>query len=75
MLPIPTHPPYVSWRHRGSHRKLQWQLLNVGAAHFGAPLTRFVAPEGAQPKAPVAAVACGSTAHFSAPLTRFVAAR
>eukprot|EP00959_Pyramimonas_sp_CCMP1952_P326352 6831413-Pyramimonas_sp.AAC.1 len=36
--------------------------------HFGVHLTRFVAPEEAPPKAPVAAPACSSTpisAHLS----------
>ena len=37
-------------------------------AHVGAPLTRFVAPYRAPPKAPVAGLACGSppmSAHAS----------
>merc|ERR1712091_825586 len=41
--------------------------------HFGPPLTRFVAPQGAPPRAPVGAFACGTIpisahpSHVSSP--------
>eukprot|EP00959_Pyramimonas_sp_CCMP1952_P176412 3686632-Pyramimonas_sp.AAC.1 len=37
------------------------------------PPARFVAPEGALPGAPVAALAWDRRTHFGTPLTRFVA--
>ena len=40
---------------------------------FGTPLTRFVAPQGAPPKAPVAQAACAAATHLGTPLTRLVA--
>eukprot|EP00959_Pyramimonas_sp_CCMP1952_P470926 9497531-Pyramimonas_sp.AAC.1 len=36
-------------------------------------LSSSVAPQGAQPTAPVAALACVNATHFGTPLTRFVA--
>eukprot|EP00959_Pyramimonas_sp_CCMP1952_P327608 6858342-Pyramimonas_sp.AAC.1 len=42
------------------------------AAHVTAPLTRFVAPQGAPRKAPVAPFACVRAADFSTPLSRLV---
>ena len=40
--------------------------------HLGAPLTRFVAPKGAPPKAPAVGFAWHHRAQFGTPLTRFV---
>eukprot|EP00959_Pyramimonas_sp_CCMP1952_P160843 3363775-Pyramimonas_sp.AAC.1 len=53
--PMSAHPSRSSWPHRELHRRPQWHRLHAGAAtYFGTPLTRFVAPQGAQTKAPVA---------------------
>eukprot|EP00959_Pyramimonas_sp_CCMP1952_P096809 2023342-Pyramimonas_sp.AAC.1 len=46
-------PSHVPWLHRELQRKPRWWPR----AHFGAPLTRFVAESGAPPKAPMAAFA------------------
>eukprot|EP00959_Pyramimonas_sp_CCMP1952_P041966 877788-Pyramimonas_sp.AAC.1 len=35
--------------------------------HFGKPITRFVAPAGAPPKAPVAVFACARRANLERP--------
>eukprot|EP00959_Pyramimonas_sp_CCMP1952_P032187 675351-Pyramimonas_sp.AAC.1 len=41
--------------------------------HFGTSLTRFVAPYGAPPNAPVVALACASRILVGTPFQRFVA--
>ena len=59
--PLPSACPHRHHRHHPRHHR------------FGTPLTRFVAPQGGPPNAPVAAPACHHRAHFGTPLTRFVA--
>ena len=56
--PIPAHPSHVSWPQREPHRRPQWQGSHAWRANVGTPLTRFVCPQGAPPKAPVAGLAC-----------------
>eukprot|EP00959_Pyramimonas_sp_CCMP1952_P017434 370253-Pyramimonas_sp.AAC.1 len=57
------HASHASWPHMEFHRKPQRQRPRA-VPHVGTPLTRFVSPHGAPPKAPVAAPACGSTTPF-----------
>ena len=42
--PISAHPSHGSWPHRELHRRPQWHRPHAPDAHFGTPLTRFVAP-------------------------------
>eukprot|EP00959_Pyramimonas_sp_CCMP1952_P171452 3582472-Pyramimonas_sp.AAC.1 len=50
---ISAHPSHVSWHRREFHRGPQVAAPACGhRAHFGAPFRRFVAPQGAPPRAP-----------------------
>eukprot|EP00959_Pyramimonas_sp_CCMP1952_P136288 2851718-Pyramimonas_sp.AAC.1 len=44
-------------------------LACAHCAHVGTPLTRFVAPSGAPPKAHLPTLACAHRAHFGTTLT------
>ena len=58
------HSAHVSWPHRELHRRPQWPSSHASPrpphVHFGTPRTRFVAPSGAPPKAPMAKFTCVS---------------
>ena len=77
-LPFRRTPHALRDRIGGLRRRPPWLRSHAARhAHFGAPLTRFVAPHGAPPKARVAPQWLRSHAaprtHFGAPLTCFVA--
>eukprot|EP00959_Pyramimonas_sp_CCMP1952_P213824 4474084-Pyramimonas_sp.AAC.1 len=48
-------------------------ITSVPATDFGKPLTRFAAPEGAPPKAPMFVTTCVDAVNYGTPVTRFVA--
>ena len=57
--PISAAPSFVSWPHNELHRRPQWRWPHASPPfHFGTPLTRFLAPSGAPPTAPVGVFAC-----------------
>ena len=53
---------HASWPHKQLHRRPKWRCPHAPAplidSSFGTPLARFVAPQGAPPKGPVATPAC-----------------
>ena len=58
-------PSRGSWPHGELRRRPPWQRPHAAPPHFATPLTRFVAPYGAPPRAPVAGSA-GSSTYASA---------
>eukprot|EP00959_Pyramimonas_sp_CCMP1952_P473434 9501744-Pyramimonas_sp.AAC.1 len=64
---VGTHASHASWPHKELHRRPVGMVHMRFRARLGAPLARFVAPQGAPPKAPVAGFRCGHPPTWTHP--------
>eukprot|EP00959_Pyramimonas_sp_CCMP1952_P099119 2072146-Pyramimonas_sp.AAC.1 len=71
-FPFPPPSPFSLWRTPRTSRSAMGDSKSPCGGANMRPLTRFVAPQGAQPTAPVAVPARVPATHFGTTFTRFV---